>query len=74
MSKAGLGQSLSLEDYPGLSVHQLPLQLLQFGVTGLGPGVNNQMTYGIDDLNPCPVSTLSMDCPSLTEKLGGEGD
>lgn len=42
MPKAGLGQSPILEEYPCLLVHQLPQQLLQDGVTGLVPGVNNQ--------------------------------
>lgn len=42
MPKAGLGQSPRLEEYPCRLVHQLPQQLLQNGVTGLVPGVNNQ--------------------------------
>lgn len=54
-------------------VHQLPQQLLRDGVTGLGPGVNNQVAYEGSGLDPCPVPPLSVDCPTLTEKFSGMG-
>lgn len=54
MPKVGLDQSTSLEEYPGCLVHQFPPQLLQNGVTGLDPGVN-QTAYGGSGLDPSPV-------------------
>lgn len=68
MPKVGLGQSPSLEEYPGGLVHQFPQQLLHNGVTGLGPGVN-QMAFGGSGLDPCAALTLSPECHSLTEEF-----
>lgn len=73
MPKAGLCQSPSLEEYPGLLVHQLPQQLLQDGVTGLVPGVNNQWPMEEVAWVRIQFLSLSMDCPSLTEKFSGMG-